>query len=186
MLSSSGFFLPCYTRKRIQVTLLKSVGSERYKAIELGKLPSFNRKRNPSDCAFALTHSLSLSVPPCCWFHGKEVNLFILDNYLSGNPLKQFAIALFCGERNNLSGVYLTRQRDKKATREWAIRPPPSRSNFLWSSRSLIECFWWECGFWQESGWRNINVLYFIHLRSSITNGFHSWLRIVFTRKRLL
>lgn len=94
---------------------------------------------------------VSLSLPSCCWFHGKEVSLFILDNYLSGNPLKQFAIALFCGKRNNLSGVYLTRQRDKKATREWAIHSAPSHSlEHLYSDRVFLMGVWILTRTWLE------------------------------------
>lgn len=94
---------------------------------------------------------VSLSLPPCCWFHGKEVSLFILDNYLSGNPLKQFAVALFCGKRNNLSGVYLTRQRDKKATREWAIHSAPSHSlELLYSDRVFLMGVWILTRTWLE------------------------------------
>lgn len=106
-------------------------------------------EKNPSDLKL-LSLFFSLFLCATSWFHGKEVNLFMRDNYLSGNPLKQLAIVLFCGKRNHLSGVYLTSLRDKKATREGAIHSTPSHSDFLCSSRFLIECFWWECGFWQE------------------------------------
>lgn len=86
-------------------------------------------------CSLSLPLSICLSlfspVPPRCWFNGKEVSLFILDNYLSGNPLKQFAVALFCGERNDLSEWYLTSQRDKKTTRELAVRPTPPLYRFF-------------------------------------------------------
>lgn len=121
-------------------------------------------------CALPLPLSICLSlfspVPPRCWFNGKEVSLFILDNYLSGNPLKQFAVALFCGERNDLSGWYLRSQRDKKTTRELAVRStPPLYLHFFYlfffSDVSQPQCFWLERGLWEESDWRNMEYAVF-------------------------
>lgn len=106
-----------------------------------------------SSPSFHPSLSLPLSlVPPCRWFNGKDVSppppifFFTPGNYLSGNPLKQFAAALFCGRVRWFIWIWYATSQERQGNHPWASLHLP----LPWFSQPR-RCSP-DCGLRRESG----------------------------------